>query len=207
MTITYDRGSLVLDEVVPTASLRVGDVITYLPPRGVGPGHLVTHRIAAIAHGPRGERVYHTKGDANPTPDPWTFTLPKPRQARVRVGVPYVGFLLAALAVAAALAPAGLRSSGASFTATSANPAEAFAAAADFNTVAVSLTDPGTPLRGSVALSATASSGRGIASVTFQAAPTGTSSWSTVCSATSSPYSCSFDTAAVADGVIDVRAV
>ena len=97
MTGTYDRGSLVLDEVVPTASLRVGDVITYMPPRGVGPGHLVTHRIAAIARGPRGERVYHTKGDANPTPDPWTFTLPKPRQARVRVGVPYVGFLLAAL--------------------------------------------------------------------------------------------------------------
>src|SRR5919206_3684711 len=62
MTGTYDRGSLVLDEVVPTASLRVGDVITYLPPRGVGSGHLVTHRIAAIARGPRGERVYHTKG-------------------------------------------------------------------------------------------------------------------------------------------------
>ena len=114
---------------------------------------------------------------------------------------------VAALAVAAALAPAGLRSSGASFTATSANPAEAFAAAADFNTVAVSLTDPGTPLRGSVALSATASSGRGIASVTFQVAPAGTGSWSTACTATSAPYSCSFDTNALADGLVDVRAV
>ena len=29
MTGTYDRGSLVLDQVVPVASLKVGDVITY----------------------------------------------------------------------------------------------------------------------------------------------------------------------------------
>ena len=34
MTGTYDRGSLVLDEVVPVAVLRVGDVITYRPPAG-----------------------------------------------------------------------------------------------------------------------------------------------------------------------------
>ena len=32
MTGTYDRGSLVFDEVVPVKSLKVGDVITYTPP-------------------------------------------------------------------------------------------------------------------------------------------------------------------------------
>ena len=37
MTGTYDRGSLVFDELVPTKSLRVGDVITYKPPPGSGP--------------------------------------------------------------------------------------------------------------------------------------------------------------------------
>ena len=43
MSGTYDKGSLVLDEVVPVADLKVGDVITYTPPTG---DHLITHRIA-----------------------------------------------------------------------------------------------------------------------------------------------------------------
>ena len=36
MTGSYDRGSLVLDEVVPVSELREGDVITYQPPAGAG---------------------------------------------------------------------------------------------------------------------------------------------------------------------------
>ena len=48
MTGTYDRGSLVLDEVVPVSELREGDVITYRPPAGSGPAGLVTHRIAEV---------------------------------------------------------------------------------------------------------------------------------------------------------------
>jgi signal peptidase I len=97
MTGTYDRGSLVLDEVVPVGDLRVGDVITYLPPAGSGPHHLITHRIAFIGRDSGGARVYRTKGDANATADPWTFRLGGATQARVRAGVPYVGFLLSAL--------------------------------------------------------------------------------------------------------------
>jgi signal peptidase len=98
MTGTYDRGSLVFDEVVPVADLKVGDVITYLPPRGAGPDHLITHRIASIGRGEQGGRVYRTKGDANPVADPWTFTLSRPTQARVRAGVPYAGYVLMGLA-------------------------------------------------------------------------------------------------------------
>ncbi len=97
MTGTYDRGSLVLDEVVPVASLKVGDVITYRPPAGSGPEGLVTHRIAAITHDRSGARLYRTKGDANAAADPWTFALRGPTQARVTVGVPKVGFAIAAL--------------------------------------------------------------------------------------------------------------
>jgi signal peptidase I len=93
MTGTYDRGSLVLDEVVPVSDLRVGDVITYRPPAG---DHLVTHRIAWIGKDPSGARVFRTKGDANPVADPWTFRLGE-RQARVRFGVPYAGYALSAL--------------------------------------------------------------------------------------------------------------
>ena len=97
MTGTYDRGSLVYDTVVPTRSLKAGDVITYTPPAGSGPGGLVTHRIASISAGPNGTRVFRTKGDANPTVDPWTFTLSAPTQAKVSFQLPYVGFGLAAL--------------------------------------------------------------------------------------------------------------
>jgi signal peptidase len=98
MTGTYDRGSLVYDRVVPTASLKVGDVITYDPPAGAGPAGLVTHRIAAISTQPGGTRVYRTKGDFNASADPWTFTLANRTQARVAFHLPYVGFALAALA-------------------------------------------------------------------------------------------------------------
>ena len=99
MTGTYDRGSLVFDEVVPTTSLKVGDVITYRPPRGAGPHGLVTHRIAKMQQDRKtGKTVFRTKGDANKSIDPWTFTLPDKQQARVIAGVPNVGFALAVLA-------------------------------------------------------------------------------------------------------------
>jgi signal peptidase I len=96
MTGTYDRGTLVLDEVVPSADLKVGDVITYRPPAGAGPDHLITHRIAWIGRDGSGQRSYRTKGDANATADPWTFRLGS-TQARVKAGIPYAGTLFTAL--------------------------------------------------------------------------------------------------------------
>jgi len=97
MTGSYDRGTLVLAEVVPVAELRAGDVITYTPPAGAGPQHLVTHRIHSIRRDDSGRPVFRTKGDANRVADPWTFTLERPTQARARAGVPYAGFVLSAL--------------------------------------------------------------------------------------------------------------
>jgi len=94
MTGTYDKGSLVLDEVVPVGELRVGDVITYMPPAG---DHLITHRISWTGRDAAGARVFRTKGDANPVADDWTFRLDRPTQARVRAGVPYAGYVLMAL--------------------------------------------------------------------------------------------------------------
>jgi signal peptidase I len=93
MTGAYDRGSLVFDRVVPSASLRAGDVITFRPPGQAG---LVTHRIASVRVAD-GQRVFTTKGDANRTADAWgAITLP-PRQARVTYHLPHVGYGLAAL--------------------------------------------------------------------------------------------------------------
>ena len=97
MTGTFDRGSLVFDRVVPTSSLKVGDVITYRPPSGSGPAGLVTHRIASIKQGPAGSRVFRTKGDANAVADPLTFSLGARTQAKAVFHLPYVGFAFAAL--------------------------------------------------------------------------------------------------------------
>ncbi len=96
MTGSYDRGSIVYTKTVPVADLRVGDTITYAPPPGMSPTELVTHRIASVEQGPDGP-VFQTKGDANRTVDPWKFTLADATQPRVEFGIPYVGFLVAAL--------------------------------------------------------------------------------------------------------------
>ena len=98
MTGAYDRGSIVFAKAVPVADLRVGDVITYVPPAGGGVSGLITHRIASIEPDTAGRSVFRTQGDANPGPDPWTFTLDEPTQARVGFHLPYIGFAFAALA-------------------------------------------------------------------------------------------------------------
>jgi signal peptidase I len=101
MTGTIDRGSVVFDERVPVETLRRGDVISYNPPAEAGAADstgLVTHRLYSI-HMANGHRVFRTKGDANQTPDPWTFTLDQARQAKVVGHVPYVGYALAALEI------------------------------------------------------------------------------------------------------------
>jgi len=99
MSGTYDKGSIVFDETVPVEELRVGDVITYEPPTGAFSQDLVTHRIAWIGTDEAGARTFRTKGDANPSADPWTFSLDGSEQARVAFSVPYIGYVLAGLSI------------------------------------------------------------------------------------------------------------
>ena len=76
------------------------------------------------------------------------------------------------------------------------------------NTVtSVVLNDPGAVLAGSVNLTATASSTAGVTSVRFQRSPAGASTWTDICTDTSSPYACAWSTTGVADGLYDLRAV
>jgi hypothetical protein len=76
------------------------------------------------------------------------------------------------------------------------------------NTVSsVSVEDPGTYLSGRVDVTANAAAGSGIASVRIQRAPRGGSTWTDLCTATTAPYTCSWDTTTVADGSYDLRAV
>jgi signal peptidase len=97
MTGTIDRGSVLWAKAVPTDTLKVGDIITYTPPRGSGPMGLVTHRIHSISAGPKGQRMFRTKGDANKNADPWTFELWHTTQARAAFHIPYLGHVLGVL--------------------------------------------------------------------------------------------------------------
>jgi chitinase len=108
------------------------------------------------------------------------------------------------LAVLATLAlGGGVAASGADFTASSSSPGSAFATAADFNTVTATISAPAGTLTGTQTISATVASDRGIASVKLQYAPTGTGDWADICNAASCPW----NTATVADGGYDLRAV
>jgi signal peptidase len=99
MTGTYDRGSVVFDDVVPVSDLEVGDAITYTPPPSSGRQGLITHRIVWIGSDKFGRRILRTKGDANEAADPWTFSLDGHTQARVAFDVPYVGYAISALSI------------------------------------------------------------------------------------------------------------
>ena len=97
MSGTIERGSVVFEKPVPVKDLVVGDVITYLPPPASGVSTLVTHRIIKKAPGKDGSTVFGTQGDANPDPDPWTFSLTSGDQPVVAQAVPYVGYGFIAL--------------------------------------------------------------------------------------------------------------
>jgi signal peptidase len=84
---SIDRGSVLLERVVPVSDLRVGDVITYRAPASAEHQGLVTHRIVAI--GPEG---ISTRGDASSSPDPWTLPTPQSTVPRVTFILPWVGY-------------------------------------------------------------------------------------------------------------------
>lgn len=99
MSGTFERGSLVLERQVPVSELQPGDIITYLPPAESGISELVTHRIVSVEPNPDGtaSRVFQTKGDANASIDPWTFTLADTVQPRVEGWIPVAGWVYIAL--------------------------------------------------------------------------------------------------------------
>lgn len=71
----------------------------------------------------------------------------------------------------------------------------------------VSVQDPGAFLRGIVTITADANSAVGVTSVRIQRAPSGTSTWTDLCTDTTAPYSCTWNTTLVADALYDLRAI
>ncbi|MBC7596911.1 MAG: Ig-like domain-containing protein [Kineosporiaceae bacterium] len=76
------------------------------------------------------------------------------------------------------------------------------------NTVAsVSVVNPGSLVSGIVTVNVNANSSNGVSSVRLQRAVTGTSTYTDICSDSTSPYACTWDTKTVIDGNYDLRAV
>lgn len=98
MSGSIEKGSVIFTQARPVTDLKVGDVITYLPPADSGVGTLVTHRISEIEQDDAGRSVLRTKGDANASVDPWTFSLLADTQPVVAGSVPALGYPLMALA-------------------------------------------------------------------------------------------------------------
>lgn len=130
-------------------------------------------------------------------------------------GTPITGTALrnVALAALAALLLAvfalnGLQTSSAAFMSQSANATSTASAAVDWTPPTVGIVAPDAPLRGSATIAADAADAEtGIASVVVQWQSVGAASWTTLCSAASAPYRCSWDTLSAADGAYDVRAI
>jgi signal peptidase len=97
METALPYASLAYNETVPVDDLKVGDVITFIPPREYNIENPVTHRIYSITTLDSGQRAFQTKGDNNDAKDPWTMTLDKSEQSRVVFHVPYLGYIYIAL--------------------------------------------------------------------------------------------------------------
>ena len=90
MRPTLGVGSLAIDRPIDSAAVQVGDVITFNDP--YVKGRFVTHRVVRIIPTKQGP-AYRTKGDANPSRDPWTIRL-NGRVGRVAYHVPFAGYVL-----------------------------------------------------------------------------------------------------------------
>jgi signal peptidase len=104
MEPTIGTGSVVYDKPVPVPDLKVGDIITFVPPPEFDIEMPVTHRIHEISTTAPGTEVdgetvaagtlqFRTKGDANKDVDPWKMVLDKPEQARVEHHIEYLGYV------------------------------------------------------------------------------------------------------------------
>lgn len=73
MEPTINVGDLIYVKGIAPSDIEVGDIITFVPPRDSIKGTLITHRVIEIRYDTN-EIYFKTKGDNNPSMDPWTVT-------------------------------------------------------------------------------------------------------------------------------------
>ena len=79
----------------PTSTLAVGQIISYQIP--VDDHRVVSHRVVKVTRSPSGAIVVQTKGDHNPSADPWTAIITDPKVWTVRAVVPHLGDVIRTL--------------------------------------------------------------------------------------------------------------
>lgn len=94
MEPAFAPGDVVVSTQLPARDVQVGDVVTFHAPVDGAP--LVTHRITKVVE--RGAHpVIRTKGDANPSGDPWSARIEEDVVWRQRAVVPMLGTAIHAL--------------------------------------------------------------------------------------------------------------
>ncbi len=107
---TLKINDIIIVKNVPIDEIKVGDIIVFKSP--LNPQTPIVHRVINIIEDMGGSKIFITKGDNNPTPDPWTVSedliLGKVVYVIPQIGVvpkilnayPSLKFALAALIIA-----------------------------------------------------------------------------------------------------------
>lgn len=88
MRPALEVGDLVIIQGVSAYEIREGDIIVFNKP---GEKTYTIHRVTRIETLANGTIIFKTKGDANPTEDPW---IPEQNvKGRVLYRIPYIGYM------------------------------------------------------------------------------------------------------------------
>lgn len=190
---TIDSSTIARADGVAPGYVRQGDsYYVYANASDVVSGiHDVTANVNAVTTGQTAAALTTTGG-------PWTVK-----------GVSYAYRSASLTAIASLTDGSKAYSIGARDNATNAAGPSSFSVVADSTAPTVSITAPASNaiVRATITPAATATDANGITAVTIQRSPTGAGIWTDICTDTTSPYSCSLDTASLADGLYDFRAV
>lgn len=69
---TLKINDIIIVKNVPIDDIQVGDIIVFKSP--LNPQTPIVHRVINIIEDVGGSKIFITKGDNNPTPDPWTVS-------------------------------------------------------------------------------------------------------------------------------------
>lgn len=90
MEPTFHPGDLVITKPEPVSAIKIGQVVALPVPSA--PSQRYVHRIISVTM-KDGRPLVRTKGDANPTPEPFTLRINSPTVPLVVAKVPYLGRL------------------------------------------------------------------------------------------------------------------
>ena len=86
----FSVGGVAITQTIPTSQLKVGDVAVFHPPFLKNTTYI--HRIISISKSNK-QYIIRTKGDDNPTADPWLLRITSKNAYITRFTLPFIGYL------------------------------------------------------------------------------------------------------------------